>query len=311
MASTLKSKTYYDRLGRVEQAQVLDNQQGKRVISGVVYDAFGRPALQTLPAAVNGSSFAFDGDFIQNGSGNDYSYQDFDLFADPVTNSNNTRENPAAVNSTSTLGNYYSNSNTAEPYVAASSYPYARSTVTQHGVVRAAAPGEDLRMGSGHEVMSATFLVLDELNHYIQFRDDFIGGANQTSLKYKAYKTVTIDQNGQVSLSFFDLQGNLVATALSGYKQSDGGSLQHTHITNSSGGGVEFVGGEVDPDLGFIDLYVPNYSDFQIQNGGSNEIEVWDMATDQRIYSGPASSFNHGGASPSRFIRILETDPAG
>ena len=307
VSSTLESTSYFDGLGRTQQSQVRDNEAGNIIASQVVYDAFGRPALQTLPAPIGSSSFGFHDDFLKNASGADYSYQDFDL----VTGATNTRENPSIVNSSSTLGAYYDDNNTSEAYVPDTDFPYYRSTVTQHGVSRAAAPGEELRMGSGHEVMSATFPVLDELNHYIQFRDDFFasGVPAETSLKYQAFKRVTIDQNGQVAITFFDRQGNLIATALSGYKLIEYSAFQHTPITNSSAGNPDFVKGEVDETFGFIDIYVPHYADFQISNGHSNQIEVWDMATDQQIYSGAAGSFSLSNTSASVFLRIVELNP--
>ena len=170
-----ESKQFFDNMGRLLQSQgkvfhrFEDGSSGSHVFaSQPVYDALGRPALSTLPAPVNNSEFAYKSNFIQDVSGNTYTYQNYDL---------TKTDNPDGLGGEAgTLGWYYSSSNTWEPYTPTTYYPYSRQTYYSDGTGNAkksAGVGEAFKMGSGHESSSYITPVLNELNEYCTIRNKY------------------------------------------------------------------------------------------------------------------------------------------
>ncbi|MEL7065479.1 MAG: hypothetical protein AAFP00_17185, partial [Bacteroidota bacterium] len=273
------------------------------VASQIIYDAFGRPSLQTFQAPIDDQcGFEYDANFIRDAStGGAYDYVDFDDFTQ--TGTSNTRENPVAVRNTSTLGRYYSSSNNQEENVAETAYPYVRSTVSQHGVARSGGPGHVMRMGNGHESMQVNMLVQDELNHYIQFRENIVSGISPATsgLKNKALKTISRDSEGQEMVSFYNLSGNMIASALSGDAQPV------TRIPGSVGNQSVAA---TDPEFHYVDIHIS--ADLLSTSWGgatSATIHIYDMITDDMIYSGSAASFS--GFTQGGFYRIVQIDNLG
>ncbi|MEO1418321.1 MAG: DNRLRE domain-containing protein [Bacteroidota bacterium] len=308
-----QSVQYMDKMMRPIQKQYR-NMQGEStggsvtetyvVASQIIYDAFGRPSLNTFQAPINNQcGFEYDANFIRDAStGGAYDYVDFDDFTQ--TGTSNTRENPVAVRNTSTLGRYYSSSNNQEENVAETAYPYVRSTVSQHGVARSGGPGHVMRMGNGHESMQVNMLVQDELNHYIQFRDDVVSGISPATsgLKNKATKKIFRSPEGQEMVSFYNLSGNLIASALSG----DGQPVTRIPGTSGSNRSTAYT----DLDLHYVDVHIsPDLLNVSWTGASGATVNIYDMITDIMIYNGTASgftSFTSGG-----FYRIVQMDGLG
>jgi hypothetical protein len=81
---------------------------------------------------------------------------------------------------------------------------------------RAAAAGDELRMGKNHESKTRQFSLLNELDHYSKLRDNFIVGSPTPSLRSQGYKSVAIDVNGVETVSFINKDGQVLATCLTG-----------------------------------------------------------------------------------------------
>jgi hypothetical protein len=153
-------KTYYDGLGRITQD--LDKNANNEVFTTqTLYDSYGRPALQTLPAPTT-NSLTYYNNFFRYYWGGIYNYSNFDL---PLT-----LNNPAAVaNGTAgTLGNFYSDNNPYDSYQATADLPYTRIEYTGDnagGIRRVSQPGNAFKMGSGRESYSFVMTSGDELSN--------------------------------------------------------------------------------------------------------------------------------------------------
>lgn len=194
------SRSYFDWMGRSVQSQSADFTTGRAVVSEVVYDALGRQAITTLPAAVVSPNLAYKANFFTDPYGKDYSSANFD---------STKLINPDKVNAAipEGLGWYYSANNTAEAYVAESTHPYSRveySSLT--GMARkSAAAGNYYRMGSGHETYGFSMPAsIDELGAY---------ASNKGLPSYGLSKTISVDADGKMYATFTDAGGNTIATA--------------------------------------------------------------------------------------------------
>lgn len=203
------SKSYSDGFGNPLQSQSKSFANNMVLASQPVYDRFGNAAISTLPAPINLASFAYKHKFVTNSAGVKYSANDFDLPGQP--------NNPVPVGNATpgTLGWYYSTNNNLEPKTPVTSFPYSRS-YTPEGpdplTSKSAGPGDQHKMGSGHEVVSDKALITTgELNHYYSIRAHFIsgGGTNPN----KGYKYISTDPNGKQAVSFVDADGNSLASA--------------------------------------------------------------------------------------------------
>jgi RHS repeat-associated protein len=201
-----ENKDFFNNAGHPIQSQVKNIADGHVLANQVIYDNNGRAALSTLAAPINNAEFGFKNNFVTNNAGTNYSAQNFDL---------GKTNNPDPVNNSiiGTLGWYYSDNNTVEPYVATTAFPYSRTSFFNDGTgapKNSADVGDELRMGKGREVASFNIPVLNELDYYSQIRDRFFPVAtvgNNGSLKANALQTVAMDQNGNQSLQITDLSG--------------------------------------------------------------------------------------------------------
>lgn len=214
------SRTYFDNLGRTIQQQ--NNTGGTIIANQVVYDMYGRAAIQTLPAVrANETSIVYDNNFITNGNSDEFSYADFDLY--------NKRTTPNSIKSTNTLASYYNNSNTMEPYVATTSYPYSRVDYVGDATSRVQTQtlaGEDFKLGTNRQIFSFDMLSAGELSYvygafrsYVQdnLRVDVLNSSSELA---KANKVVTIDVDKKVSVAFYGPNNILVAKCLSGIESN-------------------------------------------------------------------------------------------
>jgi len=211
------AKQFFDNNGKPTQAQTKNESAGHILASQAIYDLQGRAVVNTLPAPINNSAFAYKDGFVTN-SGNNYSYLNFD--GDPTNTSNHYAKlnNPDAVDNGTqgTLGWYYSNNNTFEPYVGATSFPYSRADFYHDGTSatkRMAGIGEQLKMGVGHEATSNSFPVQHELDNYLAIRNQFftsaVVGSSPSNMGGQALQSLEADQNGTTVLSINDLSGKM------------------------------------------------------------------------------------------------------
>lgn len=222
-----ESKNYFDDAGKLLQSQTRSQEDNSVFASESMYDQYNRAIGSTLAAPINKNTFGYFEAFVQDGAGGKYDYTDFD--------SPSTKYNPAPVGNTQkgTLGWYYSANNTDEPKVGKTQFPYSRTEFYEDGtgeIKRSTSPGDQHRLGLGHEVMSGSFPIVNELNDYLAKRRTAGLTDNQTdnSLQYEGVQSVVRDANGKYSVSFSDKSGNTVMSARKGT------AANHTlKVTNS------------------------------------------------------------------------------
>ncbi|MEN0052356.1 MAG: RHS repeat-associated core domain-containing protein [Mucilaginibacter sp.] len=210
-------KAFFDNNGKSIQTQVKNESTSQVLATQTLYDLQGRGVLNTLAAPINNSIFKFSNNFMTAGT-RPYSYLNFD--GDP-SNTNNPFakvNSPDVLDSSEpgTLGWYFSNNNTLEPMVGITGFPYSRSEYYHDGTggaKRSSGIGDQLKMGSGHEIQSSTFPVQHELDNYLAIRNQFFPsatvGAAPATLAGQALQSVSTDQNGTGMLSVTDLSGKM------------------------------------------------------------------------------------------------------
>ena len=268
------NKSYFDLMGKPVQSQVANFTEGKAIISQTLYDALGRPAISTLPAAITNPDLNYKTGFIADIYGGDYTYVDFDSVKlnDPV------KVNQAIENS---LGWYYSNNNTTEPYVPASAFPYTRveySKITG-AARRGAMAGEHHKMGSGHEAMSFSMPASeDELKG---FSLNHLGG----SLEYKGLtKTIVEDAMGKQVITYTNSSGNVIATCMS----------KKAYMPTI----VKF---KVPVDFGYIDIHIPEGREY-IKLPANSIFNIINLVTEStEMVGGTGNSISF----PAGFYRLL------
>ncbi len=70
-------------------------------------------------------------------------------------------------------------------------------------------------MGSGREVFTRKYSLLNELEHYAKLRDNFVPGSPSPSTYQSGYKTVSIDSDGREMVVFTNSEGQTLATCQS------------------------------------------------------------------------------------------------
>jgi RHS repeat-associated protein len=314
-----ESRVYFDDMGRTIQAQSRNKSDGIVWATATRYDGFGRAVVTTLPAPTNKTSgqIVYDDHFFDNTNGQPYSWNtDFDKDFDQYGNTGGVAlmnqvggvNNPTIVDPNSPLGAYYSTNNTDNPNQAITDYPYARTeysllTGAQRRVV---GPGDAHRMGQGHEAAAYAMRLshLHELYpmfglgahpfnvvlHYQSDDDGVMGNYDYTGnttlstftdalMENKIVKTITIDADGKETVAFTDLDGNELATCLSG--QVDG---QNVHIQKVSA---------IIPVGQFRDIHIPNGGSINaataftqgecVGGSGSISFKVYDLTNDQEL----------------------------
>jgi RHS repeat-associated protein len=212
------SKSYFDDRGHLLQSQSKQyTQAGPRVFaSQPMRDKYDRVVGNTMSAPIVPTDFKYNPVFNRNGNGLPYGINEFD----------NNITNPTPVNNTQpgTLGWYYSQNNTWETQVPATGFPYSRTEFYEDGsgeVKRSASPGDQHRMGAGHEALSGTFPVINELDVYLTRRRTAGLADNQTdnTLRFEGVQQVVRDENGLYGITFNDKDGRTVMSAAKGTLQ--------------------------------------------------------------------------------------------
>jgi len=207
------TKQYFDFAGQPLQSQSKSFAENKIMASTGIRDIYDRNVISSMSAPLNQSDFSYKHTFVSS-DGDKYDYTHFSI------DEKHDNPDPIDTNEPGTLGWYYSENNTWEENVPTTAYPYSRKEFYTDGsgeVRRAAAPGEVLRLGSGHETWSGTFGVSNELQEYFQLRAEVFPGLSQPSdLKGEAIVSVGRDRNGRFSLSVSDRSENVLMTAIPG-----------------------------------------------------------------------------------------------
>jgi RHS repeat-associated protein len=221
---------YYDGTLRSRQTVTKDNTTNTVVTAETFYDGQGRPAVQILPVPGISTVMAYTKD-LNRFSGqplNENPAKYFDL--QPVTST--SQLTPAMV-STSGATKYYSSANAeintgANKYIPnAEGYPYTVTRYTPDATGRIMAQsgvGIAMRMGSGHETKYYYGTAAQEE------LDGLFGTEVGNSSHY--FKNMVKDANGQMSISYADMHGRTIATALAGSTPANLLALNNNNATD-------------------------------------------------------------------------------
>lgn len=202
--------SYFD--GSLRNRQVVSrlNSEDKSIVGETIYDYQGRPAVQVLPVPTATSKIGYQRAFNQNVAGRSYSRTDFDQdLAD-------CEVSPEGMSSANGASQYYSPNNPDkvghQAYLPdAQQYPFTQVEYTPDNtgrIRRQSGVGVSHKLGSGHETQYFYGKPAQEE------LDRLFGSDAGLATHYK--KNMVMDANGQVSVSYLDPQGRVVATALAG-----------------------------------------------------------------------------------------------
>jgi len=205
---------YYDGSLRARQTVTKDNTTHTTIVSESYYDYQGRPVIQVLPAPTIGTIIKYSQNFNTGLNGNAYDKPDFDSLYSP---SLYCGAGAAAMSTDSGAARYYSASNSLKDsgfhrfIPDAGGYPFTETAYTQDNtgrISRQGGVGPAHQLGSGHET-SYFYGTPDQ--HEL---DALFGTEAGDHSHY--YKTMVRDANGQYSVSYTDMHGRTIATALAG-----------------------------------------------------------------------------------------------
>lgn len=205
---------YFDGSLRSRQTVTKENVNNTTVTAETFYDGQGRPAIQILPAPGINNIIAYTKNLnLFNGQQPDEDpAKYFDL--QPIGSSSSAA--PALISSSGTA-KYYSASNTEvnngvnKNIPDAEGYPYTVTRYTPDATGRIMAQsgvGPTMQMGGGHETKY----------YYGTAAQEELDGLFGTEVgNYTHYfKNMVKDANGQMSVSYVDMHGRTIATALAG-----------------------------------------------------------------------------------------------
>ncbi len=222
------SRAYFDLSGQPLQSQSLNLSAQQVLASQTINDEYGRAAISILPTPTLTNYFQYQSGLVTDGSNDFFNSYDFDQLQNVQV----------GASTPGTAGWYYSANNTVETLVPQSSIPYSRQQFYQDaagGVKFSAGTGERLQIGSGHESLTGTFPVANELDYYLTIRSSLVSTPSQlnNSLANQAVQTVVRDENGKYAVSIADKSGKTIMTARKGTSASNVLQVNNVVIANS------------------------------------------------------------------------------
>ncbi len=201
--------SYFDGSLRNRQSVTKSKTNDKIIVGESIYDFQGRPAVQVLPVPVNNSKIDYTPNFNLNETGQPYSKLDFDTDLACVSNTN-------PMSTSSGASNYYSTVNpdkqAQQAYVPdAEKYPFTQVNYTPDNTGRIRSQsgvGSTFKLGTDHETKYFYGTPFQEE------LDNLFGSEVGDAVRYK--KNMVRDANGQLSVSYLDPQGRVIATSLTG-----------------------------------------------------------------------------------------------
>jgi len=242
-------KTYLDALGR--NMQNLSKNNNKEVFaSQIVYDSYGRSAIQTKAAFV-GDTLTYKSWFMRTTNGQAYNYSHFD---------GQNLNNPIGLQTSliNTLGNYYSDNNPYDAYQATADNPYTRTVYNAEpgaSPKSVSKPGTSFKQGSGKESYAFTMTAGDELKYV--FGTNLSYKSAITSTNYLNCNSVNTGSN-IVAIKYISISPDNKETV----SYSVGGKIIASCAADLTGGEtctLTTVKSIIDPyGVGSVDIHVPN-----------------------------------------------------
>lgn len=205
---------YYDGSLRARQTVTKDNTSQTTVVAETLYDYQGRPAIQVMPAPTMNTVMQYVRNINSNINGQEYDKDHYDHLENPIDYITGSAK---PMGSSSGANQYYSPNNPLLadgghhqyiPNAFGRAFSETEYTPDNTGrIARQGGVGETFKLGSGHETKyfygSASQEELDAI----------FGTEAGHSSHY--FKNMVADANGQYSVTYVDMHGRTVATALS------------------------------------------------------------------------------------------------
>ena len=205
---------YYDGSLRSRQTVTKDNTTNTTIVGETYYDYQGRPAIQVMPSPTISNIIKYTASFNVSINGEQYSQSNYDTLRDNLSFCDIHAD---AMIDTSGASQYYSPHN---PVVTAGlnqfipnahNYPFTETEYTPDNTGRISRQGgvDSLyQLGNGHETKYFYGTpAQDEL--------DGLFGTDAGDVSHY-FKNMVRDANGQYSVSYVDMHGRTIATALAG-----------------------------------------------------------------------------------------------
>jgi hypothetical protein len=204
---------YFDGSLRSRQTVTKDNTTNTTVVAETLYDFQGRPAIQVLPAPTLSNLIGYAKNFNRGLSG---AYEK-NLYDTLLSASDYCQTSAPQMKTDSGAAKYYSSANVESAigfnkYIPdASGYAFTETRYTQDNtgrVLSQSGVGPNHLIGSGHEIKY----------YYGNPDQQELDGLFGTEAGYASHynKNMVRDANGQFSVSYVDMHGRTVATALAG-----------------------------------------------------------------------------------------------
>jgi RHS repeat-associated protein len=208
---------YFDGSLRNRQTVTKDNTTNTTVVAETMYDYQGRPVIQVLPAPTLSSVIKYSRNFNVGLNSVEYDKGNYDTLPAPDFYCNS---GAAQMDSSSGAYQYYSQNNSDKSgfnqYIpTAAGYPFTETEYTPDNtgrIKKQGGVGPTFKLGSGHETKY------------------YYGTASQSDLDAlfgtevgdhsHYFKNMVRDANGQYSVSYVDMHGRTIATALAGIADS-------------------------------------------------------------------------------------------
>ena len=205
--------SYFDGSGRNRQTATINNTDNVTIYAETYYDYEGRQSLQILPTPALNSMGVYENRLDYKGgitllNGQPLSAKDIDNKATCSTN-NFSLSNTQGASYYYSENNYLSGDGYHSYIPDADGYVYSQTVYGKDGKpIMNISPGEAFKQGEGHEIKYG-------IGTPIQQQLDRLFGNDAGKAKYYTLEAVK-DPNGQYSLSYKNLAGQVVATSLCG-----------------------------------------------------------------------------------------------
>jgi len=205
---------YYDGSLRSRQTVTKDNTTNTIAVGETYYDYQGRPSVQVMPAPSLNNIVKYTAGFNNSINGVEYSQSNYDtlpspgmyctIHADSMSNQSGASQyySPSFAGRTTGLNQFIPN---------AHGFPFTESEYTPDNTGRMSRQGglgPDHQLGSGHEVKF--FYGTPDQNELDALFGTEVGDRSHY------FKNMVRDANGQYSVSYVDMHGRTIGTALAG-----------------------------------------------------------------------------------------------
>ena len=229
---------YFDGSLRSRQTVTKDNNTDTTIVAETAYDYQGRPAIQVLPAPTLSNVLKFTRNLNRDINGAEYDKDHYDYLATPE---DYLTASAAPMDTTSGANRYYSSQNPDKnngfnKYIPkAEGYAFTETQYTQDNTGRIAKQsgvGPSFKIGSNHETQYFYGSPSQE-DLYALFGTE-VGDVTHY------FKNMVADANGQYAVTYQDMHGRTIATALLGSPEntslSDLSNKETRTVTDSLSG---------------------------------------------------------------------------